>query len=73
MDSMKTTVDIPEKELAEAIRHSGARTKKEAIVTAIGEYNRRRRLEMLVSRFGKSKSFMTQNELRRMRADEPGR
>jgi Arc/MetJ family transcription regulator len=29
---MKTTIDIPEKELQEAIRHVGAKTKKDAIV-----------------------------------------
>jgi hypothetical protein len=38
--SMKTTVDIPDRELEDAIRFTGARTKREAIVTAIGDFNR---------------------------------
>ena len=31
---MKTTLDIPEHELREAIRHTGAKTKREAVVIA---------------------------------------
>ena len=30
---MKTTIDIPEKELKDAIRFTGATTKREAVVT----------------------------------------
>ena len=37
---MKTTVDIPDEELEELIRHTGARTKRDAIVTAISDFNR---------------------------------
>jgi hypothetical protein len=66
---MKTTLDIPDKELEEAIRHTGAKTKREAVVIAISEFNRRRRLQKLVERFGKSEDFMTQEELRQMRED----
>ena len=32
---MKTTIDIPDKELEEVMRLTGAKTKKEAVVTAI--------------------------------------
>jgi Arc/MetJ family transcription regulator len=67
---MKTTIDIPDEELSEAMKHSGAKTKREAVVAAISEYNRRRRLEKIAARFGKSKTFMTQDELRRVRADD---
>ena len=70
MDSVKTTVDIPEDELAEAMRHSRARTKKEAVGAAVAEYNRRRRLEALAERLGKSGDFMTAAQLRRLRGDE---
>ncbi len=45
--SMKTTIDIPDKELEEVIRHTRARTKRDAIVTAISDFNRRKRLEKL--------------------------
>ncbi|RPJ58748.1 MAG: DUF2191 domain-containing protein, partial [Acidobacteria bacterium] len=44
---MKTTVDIPEEMLREAMRHSGAATKKEAVRLAIEEYNRRKRMARL--------------------------
>ncbi|CAN5204332.1 MAG: type II toxin-antitoxin system VapB family antitoxin [Gemmatimonadetes bacterium] len=66
---MKTTIDIPDKELAEVIRHTGAKTKKEAVVKAVVDFNRRKRLQELVEMFGKSTTFMTQEELRRMREE----
>jgi Arc/MetJ family transcription regulator len=67
---MKTTIDIPEKELREAMRHTGAKTKKQAVVTAIADFNRRKRVEKLVAKFGTFENVMTQEELRRMREDE---
>jgi len=67
---MKTTVDIPEKELQEALRHTRAKTKREAIVTAIVDFNRRRRLAKLVQRLGTFEHFMTHEELERLRAED---
>jgi len=67
---MKTTVDIPEKELREAMQHTGGKTKREAVVIALSEFNRRRRLERLAEKLGTFDEFMTQEELRRMR-EEP--
>ena len=67
---MKTTIDIPEKSLREVMRHTGATTKREAVVTAIEEYNRRRRLEQLVKKFGTFTDFMTQEDLARSRSDQ---
>ncbi len=66
---MKTTVDIPESELEEAIRHTGAKTKREAVVIALEEFNRRRRLQSLAEKFGTLEGFMTQEELRQGRED----
>ncbi len=60
---MKTTVDIPRAELEEAIRHLGAHTKKEAVVTAILELNRRHRLGALVERFGTLDGFPSSEEI----------
>ena len=45
---MKTTVDIPEHELRDAIRFTKAKTKREAIVKILEEFNRRRRMAELV-------------------------
>lgn len=67
---MKTTIDIPEKSLREVMRNTGATTKREAVVTAIDEYNRRRRLEQLVKKFGTFTDFMTQEDLVRSRSDQ---
>jgi len=64
---MKTTVDIPEEELRDAMRFTRARTKREAIVTAIRELNRRRRIAELAKHAGTCSDLMTVEELRRMR------
>jgi Arc/MetJ family transcription regulator len=66
---MKTTIDIPEKELKEAMRHLGAATKREAVVTALVDFNRRRRLARLAERFGTFEHFITHDDLRRLRAE----
>ncbi|HEV3272160.1 MAG TPA: type II toxin-antitoxin system VapB family antitoxin [Candidatus Methylacidiphilales bacterium] len=66
---MKTTVDIPEKTLKEAVKFSKAKTKREAIVTALEEYNRLRRVERIIKRFGAMDGIMTQAQLRKMRED----
>jgi Arc/MetJ family transcription regulator len=64
---MKTTVDIPDDELADAIRFTKARTKREAIVTAITEFNRRRRMAQLVRRAGTCPDLMSVEDVRQMR------
>jgi Arc/MetJ family transcription regulator len=64
---MKTTIDIPEKALKEVMRNTGAATKREAVVTAIDDYNRRKRLAAVAKTFGTFKAFMTQEELQTLR------
>jgi hypothetical protein len=64
---MKTTIDIPEKELKEAIIHTGAKTKRDAVVYALKDFNRRRRLAELSKILGTFKDFMTREDLRKMR------
>lgn len=49
---MKTTIDIPEKELKDAMRFTKAKTKREAVNAAIAEFNRQRRVEAVVKTFG---------------------
>ena len=66
---MKTTIDIPDDELREVVRNTGAATKREAVVTAIVDYNRRKRLAAVVKTFGTMRHFMTPDELQRLRAD----
>jgi Arc/MetJ family transcription regulator len=66
---MKTTIDIPEKELRDVIRFTGAQTKREAVVAAVAEYNRRRRVRKVLGFLGKMDGIMSQEELRRRRED----
>jgi len=66
--SMKTTIDIPDNALREAIIHTGAKTKREAVVVAMNEFNRLRRLKRLATRWqGACPNFMTQQDLQNMR------
>lgn len=65
---MKTTVDIPEKELADAMRFARARTKREAVVTALRDYNRRKRMAELVKYAGTCEELLSVEELRRQRS-----
>ena len=67
---MKTTVDIPDKELRDAMRFTGATTKREAVVTALKDFNRRKRIAALTKHFGSSSTFMTHAELMKLRRAE---
>jgi len=64
---MKTTVDIPAEELEDAMRFTRARTKREAIVTALVEFNRRRRMAELARRAGSCAGLATADEPQRLR------
>ncbi|MBI4843303.1 MAG: type II toxin-antitoxin system VapB family antitoxin [Nitrospirae bacterium] len=66
---MKTTIDIPDADLKEIIKHTGAKTKREAVVYAVKDYNRRRRLAELAKSLGTFKDFMTLEDLKEMRED----
>ena len=61
---MKTTVDTPENELSDGIRFTGAKTKRQAVVTAITEFSRRRRMAELADYAGTCPDLMTVGELR---------
>lgn len=64
---MKTTVDIPEKGLREAMVNTGARTKQDAVARAIAEFNRGRRLDELADELGTFDHVITLEELRTLR------
>ena len=67
---MKTTVDIPEQELRDAIRFTKAKTKREAIVTILEDFNRRRRMAELVRYAGAFDDRFPENDEIEA-ADEP--
>ncbi len=64
---MKTTIDIPEKELQEVIQLTGASTKKQAVLEAIRDYARRHRLSEAAKILGTFDEFMTSEELESQR------
>ena len=65
---MKTTIDIPEGTLADALRFTKARTKREAVVTALEDFNRRRSMAEATRVLGTSRTFMTKGELEKARS-----
>jgi predicted adenine nucleotide alpha hydrolase (AANH) superfamily ATPase len=67
---MKTTIDIPKKDLEEVLKHTQAKTKKEAIVFVVQDFNKRRRLMELAKVLGTFKEFMTQDDLKKSRQDD---
>jgi hypothetical protein len=67
---MKTTIDIPEKDLEEVLKYTQAKTKKEAIVFVVKDFNKRRRLMELTKILGTFNEFMTQDDLRKIREDD---
>ena len=64
---MKTTVDIPESDLADAMRFTHAKTKREAIVAAIQDFNRRKRMAELVKYAGTCDGMIGADELQHLR------
>ena len=67
---MKTTIDIPESDLKQVMKYTGAKTKKDAIVFALKDFNKRQRLAQLAKMLGTFDDFLTQDELKIMREDE---
>ena len=67
--SMKTTVDIPEHDLKEVLKHTRAGTKTEAVARAVADYNRRQRLTKLAGKLGTFQDLVTREELLKTRAE----
>ena len=66
---MKTTVDIPDSELEDAIRFTNAKTKREAVVGAIADFNRRMRIAELIKYAGTCDDLITLEELQAQRRE----
>jgi len=64
---MKTTIDIPDDMLKEVMANAGSQTKREAVLAAIEEFNRKRRQRKLIKHLGAFKNLMTREELMKMR------
>ena len=64
---MKITVDIPDGELADAIRFTNTRTRREAVAIAITDFNRRMRMAELIKHAGTCEDLVTGEELQVLR------
>ena len=61
---MKTTVDIPDMELKAAMRFTKAKTKRDAVVRVLEDFNRRQRMAELVKHAGSfGDAFPTNDEI----------
>jgi Arc/MetJ family transcription regulator len=64
---MKTTIDIPERLLEEAMRNSKSSSKREAVLTALEEYNRKHQIERARAMLGTFKNMMSAEQIRELR------
>lgn len=67
---MKTTVDIPDHDLKEVMKHTKARSKTEAVARAVADYNRRQRLTKLAGKLGTFRDLVTRDQLLKSRTGE---
>ena len=67
---MRTLIDIQEHLMSDLLRETNAKTKREAIITAIETYLNLKRREKLASRIGNYDYGSTVEELERMRVDD---
>jgi len=65
---VKTTLNIPQRLLADVVRYTKAATKQDAVVTALTDFNRRQRVAALAKHLGTCRGLLTPKELRRSRA-----
>ena len=67
---MKTTIDIPDEMLREAMKNAHSQTKRDAVLSALDEFNRKHRQRKLLKYMGSGKKFMTHNQLMKLRSME---
>ena len=60
---MKTTIDIPDNMLNDLMSNTKAHTKREAVLTAIDDYNRKIKITRLADVIGTFDEFITSDEL----------
>lgn len=61
---MKTTIDIPDREMVDVLRFTGAKSKRAAVIKAVADFNRRQRIAALVKYSGSFEDFPSLNVLR---------
>ena len=68
--AMRSTIDIDEHVLAEAMKVANVRTKKELIDLSLKELVRTKRRERLLAKLGKLPLDISASQLEKMRGDE---
>ncbi len=63
----KANFDLPAETLAEVVRLSGAKSKREALVIAMEDYLRRKKIERLIQSAGKIELTWNQGSLKKYR------
>lgn len=64
---MRITVDIPEREIQDAIRFTGAKAEDEAVIRVVMEFNRRSRMAELTRHAGTCVDLISPEELQAAR------
>lgn len=64
---LKTTIDIPEQALKDAMRYAKVKTKRAAILAALEDFNRRQQMAELVAFSGTCKDLISFDELMELR------
>lgn len=67
---MRSTIDIDDKLIEKAKRLTGLKTKKELINISLKELIRKKKLEHLLSLYGKSPINISLNDVEKFREDE---
>ena len=67
---MRTTIEINEQLLREAMTVTGTKKKRQCIELALQEVIRQKRIERLIQRLGKTPLTIDTDDLDRMRADD---
>ncbi len=67
---MRTTLEIDERLLRDAMAATGAKKKRQCIELALQEVVRQKRIERLIQRLGKTPLTIDTDDLDRMRSDD---
>lgn len=64
---MRITLRIPDNDLAEAMRFTRTKSASKAIIAAVADFNRRKRMEELIQHAGTCNALITAEELQAQR------
>lgn len=63
----KANYDLPDDKIAEVVEKAGAASKREAIIIALEEYLKRKKIEKLIEHYGQIPLKWTRSSLRKYR------